>query len=526
MSSLRMTGMSSGLDIEGMISSIMSASEDTYNNYVRSETYLGWQQEAYRSITTSMQSFQSKWFGSTISNNLGYETAWNKYTASVTDKNGNSSSAIKVNSTTDTGSYQMTVEQMAQSEKITASGSISGSTDTSISKSTSLTDALGGDFDEVFGDNVTLNGDGAVVLNFGGKDITVNESDTIQSFMDKVNKSGADVTMDFNQLTNRFSIESNESGLDNSINIEDTNTLEFLKTIHLDIEAAQTDSDAYVASGGAYVAGQNAIFTVDGVTVERSSNDVEMNGINFTITGVTESAVTLGSSVDADFLYNRLVEFVDDYNSLVKEIEALVDTPRITDSDGYIQPLTSEEMIGLSGTEIEYWEEQAKTGLLHNDSILSGFLSDLRGLIYQSVDIGNGSSLSLYQIGITTTSDWTTDVLEIDEDKLRGAIETMGDDIAKMFTATGDGVADKMQSVLNKYIGSNGYLRNKAGISGTISDTDNTMTTALADIREKITAELEKLSNKEDSLYTQFARMEQVMSQQNANMGMLMSSLG
>lgn len=734
--SLRITGMSSGLDIEGMIDQIMSASQTTYDNYLRDEIYLGWQQEAYRTVANSMLSFQSTWFGNSMSSNLGYEAAWNNYMTSVTDQSGNDSNAIKINSTTETGSYEISVQQVAQSEKITSTGSItgsmtssqtvselestiqdagelnlnfsyngttqeikltaddlatygsveeafnqklasafgtgnisvsttdgnklqfetslgnsvsvssgtnrdctletgnltdlnsynleieidgetytisadlsgaetdaekltliqdalksatnslgdevnltstaslsvskdsdgnitlkngsstsnivvkagstgvssdtrvntassmsdfslSGSASTSVAKTTLLTDAFGGSFDEAFS-NITLDADGAMVLNFGGSDITINESDTIQTFINKVSSSGASVSVDFNQITGRFSIESTISGDGGSIDTSSmsSDTLSFLKdNLGIDIVAAQTDSDAYIASGGLYTQGQNAIITIDGITVERNSNDIEMNGLNFTVKAVTETPVTLNAETDEDAIFDKITQFVEDYNSLVAEIEALVDTARIKDSDGYIQPLTSDEKLGLSDTEIAYWEEQAKTGLLYNDSILSGFLSDLRSLVYQSVDIG-GTSIALYEIGITTSSDWTTDKLVVDEDKLREAISTRGDDIAALFTTNGTGLADKIDDVLDKYVSASGLIRTKSGIANTASDTSNLMTTALAAIREKINTELDRLTAQEESLYTQFARMEQAISEQNSIMSTLTSSLG
>ena len=381
----------------------------------------------------------------------------------------------------------------------------------------SLSSKLSNVFGETF-DNLLTNGE--VTLNFGGKPVTVNKNDTIQSLINKVNSSEGDVKLSFNEVTNRFTIESTQSGANGNIQINDPDTRDFLKDItKIDVVDKKCDLNTK------YTPGQDAEFEIDGIKTTRPSNDIDMNGIKFTINGT--GSVTLEAKNDVDNTVDKIKEFVEDYNKLIEEINNAVSTSRPKSGKyGYYEPLTDEEKKAMSEDEIKKWEEKAKEGLLYKDEGLNKFLTGLRQNIYKSVDIG-GKTISLYEIGIGTSKDYNDGgKLEINEDKLRKALEERGDEVKQLFTKSEDGIADSIKTQIDNAIGANGYLRKKAGIKGTTSAVNNDLTKELEEITKRLAAERERLYNKEMQYFDMFAKMEAAMNQQNNQMSAILGMTG
>ncbi|MDE6357781.1 MAG: flagellar filament capping protein FliD [Eubacteriales bacterium] len=386
-----------------------------------------------------------------------------------------------------------------------------------ISLRTKLSDMAGDSFDSLF----PIDKD-EITLNFGGKDVTINKDDTIQSLINKVNSSDGSVKLSFNEVTNRFNIEATESGAKGTIQIKDTtidtgtDTRGFIKEI-LKIDVVNKDNNEK------YTPGQDAEFEIDGIRTTRPSNEIKMNGIEFTINST--GSVVLETKSDVDATVEKIKSFVEDYNKLIDQINEAVTTNRLKTDSGYYEPLTDEEKKGLSEDEIKKLEDAAKKGLLHRDDGLTKFLTSLRQNIYKPVDIG-GKTISLYEIGITTTSNYNDGgKLVIDEDKLKKALEERGDEVKQLFTAE-NGIADTIKNTLNDAIGSKGYLRQKAGIVGTSSVGNNDLTKELEDITKRLKAERERLVAKETYYFNMFAKMEAAMNQQNNQMAVLLSSFG
>ena len=122
----RVTGLS-GIDTESMIDQMMKAESTKYNRLEKQKTTVTWQQEAYRQLITSIENFQNKWFStSSVSNNIGYDAFWNNYSTSIKDSStGIDSNVITVNSTTNSGKYNINVIQKAETESITGGSVVS-----------------------------------------------------------------------------------------------------------------------------------------------------------------------------------------------------------------------------------------------------------------------------------------------------------------------------------------------------------------------------------------------------------------
>lgn len=723
----RVTGLS-GIDTESMIDKMMKAESAKYERLKKNQQTTTWKQEIFRELISKVQSFQDKWFGSNRENNLGFNAAWNNFTTEVTDLAGNKSSIVTIKGTTNSGNYNIKVNQKAETETITGFNNLnsditSGATATEItakinkygdmslkfdldgtaqeinvtsaelaganiedvlnqklttafgtdsvtgtqkvkvekdvttgklifssnnansltisegtSRNTGISSVQNGvlaadktgyeitidgftakvDFtgaatedeklkkieealkvaENTSGDKKDLTGyitiskegtDGikitnnksgeevsfsstikstagdtvanadlsptgsldifgfssssnnisigtkltqafgekfknalvgkpdGIKLNFGGKDIFLNEDDNIQSFMNKVNSSGGVVKLSFNEVTNRFKIESNKSGAAGVIDITDIDTKAFLK------DFGGIDLDNKASHGALYITGQDAEFEVDGVLTTRPSNDIKMNGLQFTINGTGE--VKLSATNDEDATFKKIKEFVDDYNKLTETInDKLLEKRPKSGAYQYYEPLTDEERKGMSEDEIKKWEAKAKEGLLYGDENLRKLLTDLRESIYSSIDIG-GKSISLHEIGITTTNNWRDGgKLQIDEEKLKKSIRERGDEISQMFV-TGGGIAEKINQNLNNAVGINGSLRKRAGIKNTSSDFSNDLSKELREISKRINQERDRLYKKEMNYFKMFSEMENAMNKQNSQMSMLSTLL-
>lgn len=506
----RVTGLS-GFDTEGMIEKLMQAESAKKIRLEKDKIKVGWEQEGYRKIISAVQDFKNKWLGTNVSNNIGYDAFWSGSKTSVTDANtGQESNAITIKNANQNGNYNIKVIKKAEAESITGNA-INNKPDVEVKLNAKLTDVFNA-FDGEFknGNEITLS------LGKDNKEIKITKEDTIGTLINKVNSSGAGIKLGFNDLTKRFTLESLESGNNSNIDIQDKKTKEIFNN-YFGVNLDNKDSNEV------YVKGQDAEVIVDGIKAKISSNDVNMNGISFTINSTGN--VNISSTIDVDGTFNKIKDFVDDYNKLIDTFNKAVTEARPkSDSYSYYEPMTDDEKKGLSEDEIKKYEEQAKKGFLYRSEHLDKFLGNMRENVYKSVDIG-GKSISLYEIGITTSSDYTSGgKLEIDEQKLKKALSERSGDVKKLFTDSQNGIAAKISKDIDDAIGTKGYLTQKAGIQGTISDKNNDLTKEIEEISKRLSEESKRLYNKENYYFNLFSKMEQAMNQQNSQMGILLSS--
>lgn len=179
--------------------------------------------------------------------------------------------------------------------------------------------------------------------------------------------------------------------------------------------------------------------------------------------------------------------------------------------------------------EIKSWEEKAKQGMLKRDGDLSQILSDLRSAVYNAVE---GSGITMTELGITTTSKYMDGgKLEIDETKLKAALENKGDLVQKLFTQTGDkyesqGVFTRFKKIINDNIGFDGILIKKAGSKDTRWVSENDLSKRITE-KNTVLKDLErKFFAKQEALYRRFATLEKNMNSLNSQSNWLNSQMG
>ncbi|WP_195962673.1 flagellar filament capping protein FliD [Clostridium tyrobutyricum] len=387
---------------------------------------------------------------------------------------------------------------------------------------------------------------GPVSFSINGIDISydfsgADKNKTIQDIMSDIS-SKANVDISYSQLTKSFTMTSKTEGSDQKLNVSDTSG-NFISTLFG--SSTPTSQDGTDASVTITAPGQSEVtvtkptnnFTIDGVSYQLNSNTVTGTDIKFSLNGNTDNII------------ENIKGFVDKYNSMITAFNAKLSEKK----DYNYQPLTDAQKEDMNDTDIENWETKAKQGLLKNDSELSNFLEQLRQSIYTTVQ---GAGISMSDIGITTSSDWTQNgTLVIDEDKLKNAIQNNGDKVALLFTKqtssenkyyrpdltssqrserySDEGVFQRINDIFQDYTrttrdsnGRKGIFLEEAGISGDLSDTTSILSKQIQQKDDEITNLLDAMNDKENSYYEKYSQLEQTIANLQAQQEQLMAQLG
>lgn len=307
-----------------------------------------------------------------------------------------------------------------------------------------------------------------------------------------------------------------------------------------------------------YTHGQDAEFiaTINGQVMEltRSSNSFDLDGMNITVSGtfnedktvadiadavknnkLTEDLqVTFTSKTDADKIVDAVKKMVEDLNTLIKEVKsAYSDMPlQKTDGSSY-EPLSDEDMEGMSESAIEAYEEKAKTGILFMDRDLSALYNDLRNAITSSGSDG----VTLRSMGIETSYSDGLTTLTFDEQKFRKALESDPDKVQEAFTkskengAATNGLMASLTAITDKYADTDGDVKGilieKAGSKYSPSASlDNDMLDQLKELEKEISKWQTKMSNQVDYYTNKFTQLEMLMNQMNSQSSALSGLMG
>lgn len=118
-------------------------------------------------------------------------------------------------------------------------------------------------------------------------------------------------------------------------------------------------------------AGQDAIFTLDGVDLTKSSNGFTISGVTYALKTVSAKSVVDGNEVwqastvsvkpDNDKTIATVKSFIEDYNALVDVINKEINEERYRD----FTPLSDAQKAEMKESEITAWEAKAKSGTLN-----------------------------------------------------------------------------------------------------------------------------------------------------------------
>lgn len=154
-----------------------------------------------------------------------------------------------------------------------------------------------------------------------------------------------------------------------------------------------------------FTAGQNAKLVIDGVEVERNSNDFTIDGLSFELKSTYNTAKDpkvseeIFVSRDTDKIFSGISKFVEDYNKLLESAWG-----KLKEDATYKEypPLTDKQKAAMSDKEVELWEKKSQEGLLRGDDTIEAIMDSMRRALNNHPA---GSKYSLADFGITTSYD-------------------------------------------------------------------------------------------------------------------------
>ncbi|WP_110112518.1 flagellar filament capping protein FliD [Bacillus sp. CGMCC 1.16541] len=342
-------------------------------------------------------------------------------------------------------------------------------------------------------------------------------TESLNNVLSRINTSQAGVTAFYDSFTDQVTLTRKETGNFNEAGAEITTTGSFLNQV-------------LQFGGTTETGGENARFTVNGLTTERTSNTFEMNGVTLTLKDTTlpgDSPISLNVSNNTDAVFENIKKFVDKYNEVIGTLQKKLS------EDVYrsYKPLTDEQKEQLSDKQQEQWEEKAKSGLLRRDPILSGVLSQMRLDFYTPVKNSRNAESPFQQlasIGIKTSNNYLEGgKLTINEAELKKAIQENPTAVEQLFSSSGDtygekGIVNRLYDSLQKSIGD---IRARAG-SSLSTNTQFTIGRDLNNVDKQIGSFESRLLQIEDRYWRQFTAMEKAIQRSNEQAMFMMQQFG
>ncbi len=547
---LRITGMNSGLDTDSIISSLMSIEQMKVDKQFKTMTQKEYKRDDIRSVRTELQNFRLEFMSSSNAlKNMLSANNFKAYKVDSSDTLGRATATASSSAASGTHSLDAVVK-LAQAASVTGSkvtgdnGKTIDSTDKKLGElvaegfisginSTAVTTEIDGEVQPVLDSSGRQYYEGEGTLKFGDVEVKYNANDTLQTVMNKVNSSGAGVTMGFSQLSGKFTLTSKTVGADSEISASDSNGL--LESMGFEqtgdsngfmLYSKEGAQDAEAVIDGYRVTSSKNSFTYDGVTynVKKTFNEgITVDGDGKVTGGQDEDAITFEVKQDVDKAVNAIKGFVEGYNKLVASLTAKIQEK----PDSNYLPLTDDERDQLSESQLTKWETESKKGMLYKDSAISQLLSDMRSAFFSEVE---GVGLSLAAIGVAPASSVIEDKyvgtqqdIQIDEDKLRAALERNPEQVAQMFMA-GDGLPKsemKNQGLANKFVKLfNNYRNNTSDIQIASLDYE------IDKYDDKLESMKDRMTRQEELLYQKYAAMETALSKMQSQTSSLLSQLG
>ena len=573
----------SGLDIESLVKMGMMNKQNQYDKMYQTQLKQTWVKEAYNTVYTDVKAFKESMSTFKMQSNMSamQATSSNNDVVSVT-ANG---AAAAMN-------HKITVEQVASNAYLmTANGQKIKRTNTTAADSAYLKDVLfSGDATKTTVDGQTSylvkNDTTGKTDTFKGSDVAISievqdsdekdsngnyvthkveftydqifgDNKTLNDLATAFSNSGANVQGGYDTVNDSFSLYNKTSGSANKIGLKANNEAseKLLNSLHLASYNAQDNklaSEVKFTNGTMTDAavGTNAKATIDGKTYESDTNKLNVANVIYNFNGVsaknadgTYQASTISVSQDTDKIVDNVKKFVETYNTLIDSLNTKYREEKNTD----YKPLTKKQEGEMTESQIDKWNEKAKSGLLYHDNNIYSIISDMRESLYTKVDAvdtvltdakGNKYSYnSMSSIGITSSTNQGH--ITLDEEKLKKALTEDPDCVYQLFASDQDstyvaGSTNKNQAdtytsksdYLNTGIANRLYnamttnISNLESYAGTSKETDDEsyLGKLITNMNTKMTSFQTLMKSYESKLYEKYDAMEVALSKLGAQL--------
>ena len=573
----------SGLDIESLVKMGMMNKQNQYDKMYQTQLKQTWVKEAYNTVYTDVKAFKESMSTFKMQSNMSamQATSSNNDVVSVT-ANG---AAAAMN-------HKITVEQVASNAYLmTANGQKIDRANNSAANSAYLKDVLfSGDATKTTVDGQTSylvrNGTTGNIDTFKGSDVAISievqdsdevdsdgkpvthkveftydqifgDNKTLNDLATAFSNSGANVQGGYDTVNDSFSLYNKTSGSANKIGLKANNeaSAKLLNKLHLASYDGQNNTLGSAITFetdkmNVAATGTNAKATIDGKTYESDTNKLNVANVIYNFNGVsaknadgTYQASTISVSQDTDKIVDNVKKFVETYNTLIDSLNTKYREEKNTD----YKPLTKKQESEMTESQINKWNEKAKSGLLYHDNNIYSIISDMREALYTEVDAvdtvltdarGNKYSYnSMSSIGITSSTNQGH--ITLDEEKLKKALTEDPDCVYQLFASDQDstyisGSTNKNQSdtytsksdYLNTGIANRLYnsmttnIRNLESYAGTSKETDDEsyLGKLITNMNTKMTSFQTLMKSYESKLYKKYDAMEVALSKLGAQL--------
>lgn len=460
MASITSLGTGSGIDLEGMVRKLMAVESQPLNALAAKEAGYQAKLSAYGSLSGALSSLQS------AAKTLATAGTFTGKAVSVSDT---ATLTATVNSSATPGTHSISVTQLAKFNAVRSNVDYAATTDTFTTGTLSI-----------------QTGSGTPV------DITIDSSNnSLAGIRDAINQANAGVAASIinDGTTNRLVLTSKSLGTDGAITVT---------------AADSTSGGTHALNGLASAslvttqAADNAMLSVDGVSITRSSNTISdaVDGLTLNLLkGSVTTPATANVSVVRDLgtVTSAISTFVKAYNSVVSQAKSLT----------------------------AYDAVNKKASLLTGDSTVRDIQARLSGLRNNTVSGVGGGVSRLSDLGIAVQVDGT---LATDNAKLQKVLNDPAVDVAALFssTATGNaGIATRLSGAIDGMINSQGIIKGRTdGINTSIKslqDRADAMNLRLAAIEKRYRAQFAAM----DALVSGMNQTSTYLSQQLASLANL-----
>lgn len=277
--------------------------------------------------------------------------------------------------------------------------------------------------------------------------------------------------------------------------------------------------------------GTDSKIKLNGIEYTSGLNTYSINGLSITALQATgdgdTNAISITTSTDTQGIYDKIKDFLTQYNSLINEITSLYNADT---AKGY-EPLTDEEKDAMSESEIEKWEEKIKSSLLRRDDSLESVMNAMTNAMSQGFEI-NGKKYYLSSFGIKTLGYFNAPenqqyAYHIDGDEDDASVSGNNDKLMAMINSDPDTVVSFMQQLTSNLYDAIGTKMKSTTLSSVYTVyNDKEMASEYSDYTDIIKKWEEKLQAQEDYYYNKFTAMETALAKLNSQTSSLSSLLG
>ncbi len=548
---IRFGGLASGIDTDTIIKQLMQVERVPVDKLEQKKQTTEWKRDAYREINRSLMTMRNSAVDLMFSRNFLAKTASSSDTSrvEVTSSPSSGNAALEIRSVENLATSASHIVQLRDKNnnlvtRETAAKDLDLEINTKIQTFTGsptevTLDSKMNDGGKLFINNVELlpteytydSATGKVTFNSQiaeGAELKYESGFKIEY----INKDGGTPA----ELT--IGADAKFSDVITQLSSKDTNFSAFFNEAsgELALTHRNTGSESTIAFNGAAatffnasvvsdIKGEDAVFNVNGIQLTRSSNTVIIDNMTITLKSEFKAAdnptpVTLSAATDTQKIFDNIKGFVDKYNETIDLMNKKVREERFRS----FTPLTQAQRDELSEDEIKKWEDKAMSGMLRGDTIVRSAMDTMRSKWSStSVSTNDDTMQQLFQIGLATGADFTSGgKIELNEEKLKAAIENDPEQVYQLFTNAESGLLPQIRDAATN---SRSSITRIAGADGAGAPTYS-MGREMNAIDTRIQRLNDLLVDKENAYYRRFAAMETAMNQANSQAASLQQFLG